>query len=52
VVIVIFGNDFKIVCKPDRFHLMVNELNRLPNKTKPVGVSDQTTDVDAHMFTL
>jgi hypothetical protein len=52
VVIVIFGNDFKIVCKPDRFNLMVNASNRLPKKTKPIGVPDQTTDVDAHMFTL
>jgi hypothetical protein len=52
VVIIIFGDDFKRVYKPDRSHLMVNALNKLPNQAKLVGVPDQTTDVDAHMFTL
>ncbi len=42
--------DFKIVYKFGRFHLMVDALSRLPNKTKSVGVPDQTTDV--HLFTL
>jgi hypothetical protein len=36
--------DFKIVYKPCRSHLMVDELSRLPNQTKLVGVLDQTCD--------
>jgi hypothetical protein len=42
--------NFKIVYKPSISHLMVDALNRLPNHTKPIGISDQTCD--AHMFTL
>jgi hypothetical protein len=43
-------NDFKIVYKPSRSHLMVDALSRLPNHTEIVGVLDQTYDV--HLFTL
>jgi hypothetical protein len=42
--------DFKIVYKPNRSHLIVNALNRLPNQAKPFNVPNQTTD--AHLFTL
>jgi hypothetical protein len=42
--------DFKIVYEPNRSHLMVDALNRLPNYTKPVGIFDQTCDVC--LFTL
>jgi hypothetical protein len=34
--------DFKVVYKPSRSHLMVDALNRLPNKIELVGVLDQT----------
>jgi hypothetical protein len=44
------GYDFKIVYKPNRFHLMADALNILPNHTELVGVLDQTCD--AHLFTL
>jgi hypothetical protein len=42
--------DFKIVYKPNKFHLMVITLSGLPNHIELVGVPDQTCDV--HMFTL
>jgi hypothetical protein len=32
--------DFKIVYKPNRSHLMVDALNKLPNHIKLVGVPD------------
>jgi hypothetical protein len=43
-------DDFKIVYKLGRSHLMVDALSRLPNHIKLVGVPNQTCDV--HMFTL
>jgi hypothetical protein len=43
-------DDFKIIYKHGRSHLMAYALNTLPNQTKPIGVLDQTTN--AHMFTL
>ncbi len=42
--------DFKIVYKPNKSHLMVDALNRLPHQTKHITVLDQTCD--AHMFNL
>jgi hypothetical protein len=48
--LIIYRVDFKIVYKLGKSHLMANELSRLPNHTKLVGVPDQT--YDAHLFTL
>jgi hypothetical protein len=42
--------DFKFVYKPDRSHLIVNALNRLPNQAKSFNVPDQTNVVQ--LFTL
>ncbi len=47
-ILLVFEYDFKIVHKLGRSHLMVDALNKLPNKTKLIGVPNQTTD--AHMF--
>ncbi len=30
--------------KPDRIHVVVDALSRLPNNTEPIGVIDQTID--------
>jgi hypothetical protein len=43
-------NDFKIVYKIGKSHLMADALSRLFKQVEPVGVLDQT--IDAHMFTL
>jgi len=42
--------DFKIVYKPNRYHLMADALNQLPYKFEPFGIPNQTCDVD--LFTL
>ncbi len=37
-------NDFIVVYKPSKTHVVIDALSRLPNITKPTSVSDQTTD--------
>jgi hypothetical protein len=43
-------NDFKIIYKHGKSHLMADALSRLCNQTEPIGVHDQT--YDAQLFTL
>jgi hypothetical protein len=38
-------DDFTLVYKPSKTHVVANALSRLPNITKPIGVPKQTTNV-------
>jgi hypothetical protein len=40
--------NFTIVYKPSRIHVVANALSRLPDNTKPIGVSNQT--INASLF--
>jgi hypothetical protein len=40
--------EFIVICKPSRTHVISDALSKLPNNSKPLGVSNQT--MDASLF--
>jgi hypothetical protein len=45
MVVVIFGDEFTVVYKPGRTHVVVDVLSKLPDNSKPLGVPNQIVDM-------
>jgi hypothetical protein len=42
--------EFIVIYKPNRTHVVVDVLSRLPNSLKPLGIPNQT--IDASLFSI